>query len=274
MIIKDIPLNIDYVKLGLTIPEMDATLTAYNLESEFEFCNARKRRAVLVLPGGGYSLTSPREAEPIALQFLAADISVFVLNYSCAPSRFPIALVQVAQSLKIMRENAEELNLLPDKLVVCGFSAGGHLASCIGTLWKEFLPKYGFTDETHKPNGIILSYPVISGVHSSHVRSFMNLLGDNPSPKDLEFLSTENRVSKDTPPTFLWHTFEDKSVLVQNSLMFASALAKEGVPFELHVYPKGGHGLSLANNIVCQPEGCIERTADWINKAIAWVCEL
>ncbi len=263
--------NIDYKKIGLEEPQVAPKLTAYVLENSNEFSKDRVRRAVLVCPGGGYGYTSDREAEPIALKFLSEDVTVFVLRYSVAPYRYPTQLVQVGRSLELIRQNAAEWNIDKDKVVVCGFSAGGHLTASIGTLWNKVLPQYGFDGDDHKPNGLILAYPVISSGECGHMGSFVNLLGENRTQEQMDFLSLENQVSSDTPPSFIWHTYQDSCVPVLNSLLFASAMAKENIPFELHVYPKGGHGLSLANEIVCKPDDCIPKVQRWIDLAIEWV---
>lgn len=245
------------------------TLTTYVLDDPLEI--NRKRGAVLICPGGGYAFCSAREAEPIALNFNAAGYHAFVLDYSVAPHVFPDALCEASDSMRIIREHAEEWNVDKDKIAVCGFSAGGHLAASLATLWNtEKAVKCD--DKMNKPNAAILCYPVLTSGEKAHRGSFENLLGENKDNKEmLEYLSLEKRVSKDTPPTFLWHTYTDDGVPVENSLMFADALRKNDVPFEMHIYPKGGHGLSLANKEVCTRETIRPHVGTWAKLVCEWL---
>lgn len=248
------------------------TLTTYILEDPMENCVPRKRPAVIVCPGGGYGYCSRREAEPIALMFNAAGFHAFVIDYSVAPLHvYPEALSEISDSIKLIRKNADEWNVHPDKIAVCGFSAGGHLTASIGTLWNTE-EAIKCEDKSNKPNAIILSYPVITSGEKAHRGSFENLLGERKDDKDmLEFLSLENRVTKDTPPTFLWHTFSDGAVPVENSLMFANALKEKDIPFEMHIYPQGPHGLSLANKEVCIDSMIDLHVATWSNLVCEWL---
>ena len=248
------------------------TLTTYVLEDPMENCSVRQRPAVLVCPGGGYGFCSRREAEPIAIMFNAAGFHAFILDYSVAPLHvYPEALSEVSDSLKLIRKNAEVWNVHPDKIAVCGFSAGGHLTASIGTLWNTE-EAIKCEDKSNKPNAIILSYPVITSGEKAHRGSFDNLLGDRKdNPEMLEFLSLENRVSKDTPPTFLWHTFSDNAVPVENSLMFAKALKENDVPFEMHIYPEGPHGLSTATKEVCIRQTASKHVATWTSLVCEWL---
>ena len=271
--LKELDLGIDYASLGLKPPEKAPSFPGLILKTYDEYCKGRKRPAILVLPGGGYGFTSQREAMPIALEFLAAGISAFVLHYSVAPDvRFPTELVQAYAAVRMIRENAEEWNIDPEQIYVCGFSAGGHLAASTGVFWnRDWVRKLGFLGDSHKPNGLILSYPVITGGEFAHRGSFENLLGDQYSDELVELNSLEKQVSKDTPRCFVWHTSEDGGVPVQNSLLFASALANNGVPFELHVYPHGEHGLSLANELVCDASGVLPKVQSWVPFAKEWI---
>jgi acetyl esterase/lipase len=236
----------------------------------------RPRPAVLVLPGGGYRMTSPREGEPIALQFTAAGIHAFVLHYSVAPNRHPQPLRDASRAMNIIRERAGEWNVDPGRIAVCGFSAGGHLTASLGVHWdKEFLQGVpGLEPGRNRPDGLILGYPVISSGEHGHAGSFGNLLGDVASDDMLRFMSLELQVGDHTPPAFLWHTFDDAAVPVANSLLFAEALRAQGIPFELHVYPEGPHGLALATEETANnPEQVVPRTQSWISQASSWVKE-
>lgn len=239
----------------------------------------KKRPAMLVCPGGGYGMCSDREAEPIACAFLASGFHAFVLRYSVSENaslqspEFSQPLLDASLAMKIIRDNAEKWNVDSEKVAVIGFSAGGHLAGSLGTLWHEdYIYKkidmpYGY----NKPSAMILCYPVLSGGEFAHRGSFNNLYGS--TEQNAEFIkrfSLELCVSDKTVPTFLWHTAEDGAVPVENSLLFSMALSKENIPFELHVFPKGGHGMSLATAEV----GCDSPyVARWIGFAKKWLEE-
>lgn len=237
--------------------------------------SCRKRPAVLVLPGGGYAFTSPREAEPIALQFNAAGYHAFVLDYSVAPAKHPQPLLDAARAMCIIRENAEEWGIYSDKIAVCGFSAGGHLAASLGVHWdKKYLENVeGIEIGKNRPDALILCYPVITSGEYAHRGSFINLLGENPNSELLYEMSLENHVSEKTPTAFIWHTFTDASVPVENSLLFAQALREKNVPFELHIYPEGPHGLSLANEETAEgrPDYISPHIAGWMKLCKEWL---
>ena len=248
-------------------PTLDTYLLAGN----------KKRGAVLICPGGGYGFTSDREAEPVAMQFNAAGFHAFVLYYSVAPRKHPQPLMDVSRAMCILRENADLWNISADKIAVCGFSAGGHLTASLGVHWdKPFLHNIsGLTRGLNQPNAIILSYPVISSGPFAHEGSFINLLGDNPD-KNLRFeMSLEHQVTEKTPPAFLWHTFDDSLVPVENSMLFAQALRKNNIPFELHIYPEGPHGLSLATSETATDTiGVYPHAATWMKLCIEWLHSL
>ncbi|NLB80115.1 MAG: alpha/beta hydrolase [Clostridiaceae bacterium] len=209
---------------------------------------SKKTAAVLVLPGGGYSFCSWREAEPIAVWVNSIGYHAFVLNYSVSPNRHPQPLLDVTRAMCIIRDNADQWNIDSDKIAVCGFSAGGHLAASIGTLWNEACLQNvsGMEEGKNKPNALILGYPVISGGKKAHRGSFRMRLGEDATQAEIEEKSLESRVSSVTPKTFIWSTFNDQAVPVENTLLFSCALRENNVPFELHIFPDGVHGLSLA----------------------------
>lgn len=258
--------------------QSEAKLYTYVLDNSPEIDQNRKRPAVIICPGGGYVTTSDREAEPVAIQMNAMGFHVFILRYSVQPATFPTALTELATAVAYVRNRAEEWNIDANKVIVTGFSAGGHLAASLGVFWeREFLAeRVKFDKDAYKPNGLILSYPVISsGVHA-HQGSFQALLGDQQEELR-ERLSLEKQVNNQTPPTFLWHTFEDASVPVENSMLFAVALKKHNIPFELHIYPSGGHGLSLANEESMNVQnnfGIQEECQNWIDMAGVWIRNL
>ncbi len=232
-----------------------ATLTGYILENSPEL-KVKKRPAILICPGGGYQMTSDREAEPIAVKWLQYGFNAFVLRYSVAPIRYPSSLVQVAKAVAFIRENAVSWGIDAQKIVVAGFSAGGHLAANLGVAWASDTLKQFLGDEAEqwKPDALLLAYPVISSGDFGHLDSFKQLLGDKF--EDLaESLSLEKRVSCQTPPTFLWHTGEDDLVPAENSLAFVQALRNHRIPVEYHLFSYGGHGLSLGNEASAAPNG-------------------
>ena len=237
-----------------------------------------KRPLIFICPGGGYGMTSDREAEPIAMEFLAAGYHAAILRYSCEPARYPTALLQVAASVKYLREHGEEFHIDADKIILQGASAGGHLAASYGVFWKKksFLAEtLGTTADMLKPNGMILIYPVITSGPKAHRGSFENLLGDRYDEL-VEEMSLENQVDQDTPPAFLWHTDEDDCVPVENSVLFFSALHANHVPVELHIFPRGPHGLSLANELTVSPDGYgIQKECEvWVDLAKTWMKNL
>ena len=239
-----------YEKIMIQTRQTEAELTLYLLDNYAEIEIDRIRPTVLICPGGGYSWLSMREAEPIAMQMLAQGFHAAVLRYHVAPYRFPTALAEVACAVAHLRLHTKEYGVDPDKIVVAGFSAGGHLTASIGVFWdKEWLTEYtGCTPEEVKPNGLILSYPVITSGEKAHRGSFNNLLGENASAEQLEFVSLEKQVTAAVPPTFIWHTVGDQLVPVENTLLFTAALQNAGVKFEMHIYPQGVHGLALATD--------------------------
>ena len=256
------------------LPGSCAQVTGYLHTPLTEMAVRRERfPAVVLCPGGAYAMCSQREADPVALRFFAAGYQVFTLLYSTGEkARNFQPLQELSQTFRLVRERAGEYRVDPEKIAVCGFSAGGHLAASTGVFWnRDWVRKLGFLEDSHKPNGLILSYPVITGGEFAHRGSFENLLGDQYSDELVELNSLEKQVSKDTPRCFVWHTSEDGGVPVQNSLLFASALANNGVPFELHVYPHGEHGLSLANELVCDASGVLPKVQSWVPFAKEWI---
>ena len=254
-----------------------ARLVTY-IQDYSEAIGIDNRKLVLLCPGGGYAHTSDREAEAMALQFLAMGYHAAVLRYSVAPAKYPTALLEVAKSVQIIREHAKEWHVDADKIVVEGCSAGGHLAASYCMFWrKPFVAEaLGILGEDAekilKPNGMMLSYPVITSGEFAHRGSFENLLGDRQEELGQE-MSLEFQVSKDVPPAFIWHTFEDGAVPVENSLLLVSALRREGVSTEFHMYPRGCHGLALANELTATPQGGAYEPdcSSWISLAKTWM---
>lgn len=261
----------------------DGVKTAISHNDDFEptletyiIAGNKKRRSVLICPGGGYAYTADREGEIIALQYNASGYHAFVLSYSVAPRRHPQPVLDCARAMCIIRSKAEEWNIDSSKITILGFSAGAHLAATLGVHWnKPLFDTDGISIGTNRPDALILAYPVISMKNYYHKGSRDNLLGPDPDIKLVEELSLETQVSKNTPPSFIWHTYEDAAVPVENSLMFANALRKENIPFELHIYMKGPHGLSLATDETdVAKNGSFPHIAGWVKLTIEWLDDI
>ena len=264
------------IKVGGSLPE--TRLTTY-IQEHYKEIDIETRPLVLACPGGAYAYTSPREGEALAFQFLSMGYHAAVLNYSCAPAVYPTAVAELAYSIKLIREHAVEWHVNPEQIIVLGCSAGGHLAASMGVFWQEgFLAEaLGVKDqELLRPNGLILCYPVITSGEFAHRGSIQNLLGigekelgagENPL---IAKMALENQVSAKTPPTFIWATFTDGSVPVENSLLFVGALRRAGVPTEFHMYPCGGHGLSLATPLTGS-RAVQEEVSSWIKLVHTWI---
>lgn len=252
----------------------DATLEIYLQENMAELERQDQRRpCILLCPGGGYWFVSRREAEPVALHFLPEGFHVCVLTYSTAPSRFPTQLRQVAAAMELICKNAEAWNCDPEKIALMGFSAGGHLAAHYAN--RHDCPQVREQFPESKPAAVsILCYPVITADPAySHRGSFEKLAGEYPqAQEDIEFYSCDKMVTEKTPPTFLWHCTGDKAVPVQNSLLYAQALAEHKVPFQMHIYPGGKHGLStsdLQTNNEIKPDAV--NVKDWLPALKKWL---
>lgn len=209
----------------------------------------RTGATILIFPGGGYGSLAEHEGTGYAEWFAAHGITAYVLKYRLGSNgyRHPVMLQDAARALRMVRAFARRDGLDPNRVGVIGSSAGGHLASTLATHFDAGDPNA--TDlverERSRPDLAVLCYAVISFGEFAHAGSRRNLLGDNPDPELVRNLSNELQVSPTTPPTFLWHTMEDKSVSVENSMLYAAALRRAGVPFSLHVYETGAHGLGL-----------------------------
>ncbi len=208
------------------------------------------RGVVIVCPGGGYRMLAPHEGEPIARWLNGLGIAAFVLEYRVAPHRHPVPLGDVQRAIRLVRSRASEWGLVGQPLGVLGFSAGGHLTASAGVFGDE--GDAGSADPvarmSSRADALVLCYAVISFNRARHQGSIENLLGPDATDAQIAALSLETLVTPATPPTFLWHTADDEKVPVENSLLFASALGRAGVPFALHVYPHGRHGLGLATD--------------------------
>ena len=235
----------------------------------------KKRSALLVIPGGGYScVCADREGYPIAEAFIPYGFNAFILNYYTGKQiPFPIQLTEAALAIKHIKDNAEEYGIDPERVFVIGFSAGGHLAACTATMWHlpEIYESVGATPESIRPTGAMLMYPVISPKY--HDYSFKNLVHyDFPGEQTLEKLSVDKRVTEKSSPVFILHTSDDSVVDVRNSLVYAEACKEAGIQFEMHIYPSAPHGVALANEITSmgRPEWDNKRIAEWVRLASEW----
>lgn len=253
----------------------EAVLEAYLPYNMTEMCREHQRRpCVLICPGGGYAMCSQREAEPVALQYLKEGYNAFVLWYTVAPKHFPHALREVAASVELIHRNAEAWNCDESLVAILGFSAGGHLAALYSNAYdwpevREVLP------ESKPVQASVLCYPVISADPAvAHMGSFECLLGHLPlTPEETERFSCDRLVRDTTPPAFLWHTSEDNCVPVQNSLCYATALADHHVPFELHIFPYGYHGMSLCTRETLDGEITpgMQHAQRWVEESCRWL---
>ncbi len=207
----------------------------------------RRAGAVLICPGGGYQGLTPHEQEPVARKLNAFGFDAFLLRYRTHPDLHPAPYQDVKRAIELVRQRVK-------RVAVMGFSAGGHVAASAGTLWDH---------EDSRPDALILAYPVISLGKAGHAGSRRHLLGDQPNEALISDLSLENRVTRKTPPTYLWHTADDELVPVENSLLLATALSAKQVPYACRIYPSGLHGLGLAED---HPQ-----LSGWFEEALAFL---
>ncbi len=234
------------------------------LMEEFAIKDGRKHSCFLILPGGGYDHMSDHEGANVAKRLNEKGISAFVLYYRLKPYAHPIYLWDVKRAMRYIRYNADKYSIDPCRIGIMGFSAGGHLSCLCAEHYDNF--EYDRVDEIDsadaRPDLLCMCYPVVSITKPiSHMRSGDNICGGNEDVRDL--LSCELNVREDMPHTFIWHTFEDKSVDCRNSLEFALAMKAKEQSFELHIFPKGRHGLDLAEGI--------EGTKQWFSLFCNWL---
>jgi acetyl esterase/lipase len=223
---------------------------------------------VVVCPGGGYqNLALDHEGQQIAEWLNSMGVAAFVLRYRLAPRyRHPAPMQDVQRAIRLVRTRASEFGIAPDRIGVWGFSAGGHLASTAATHFDagEASAADPINRAGSRPDFAILCYPVITFANEyQHGGSRRNLIGENPDPQLVELLSNEKQVTPQTPPTFLFHTTEDKAVPPENSVFFYLALRKAGVPAEMHIYEQGRHGVGLGHTDVALASWS-ERLAQWM----------
>ena len=255
-----------YAYYGLTRPENgQGYLNTYILDPIYA---GRKRPAMLVIAGGGYSGVSLREKEPILLRYASAGFNCFTLDYSVKPVTFPAQLIEGAMAMAYIREHAEEFMIDPELVAAIGFSAGGHLTAMLATMFNAKEVKEALKEKATlvKPNAVILSYPVISSGPKAHLGSFVNLSGGKKGL--MKRLSLENKISKKCPPAFIWGTVNDGVVPSDNALMVALKYREAGIPFEIHLFENGGHGLGVATK---ETRFVNESVQPWVGLSITWL---
>lgn len=222
---------------------------------EFFKSKTPSKGCIIVCPGGAYKdKTMSYEGRDIAEFLTDNGVNAFLLDYRLNPDIHPAPVNDALKAVARARDLSSELGYEKNKIGIMGFSAGGHLAASAGTMW---------TDINNRPDLMILCYPVITMGKYTHIGTKANLMGENMSDALADDLSCENRVDKQTPPAFIWHTAEDEAVPAINSLLFANALSVKNIPFELHIFPKGQHGLGLAQDV--------PGTRAWSGLCIEWL---
>ncbi len=236
-------------------------------------CDGWKRPAVVVIPGGGYEIVSRREGEPVAQAFLSRGFQTFILTYPCAPDgvHYPEQLLEAAVAVDYVRKNARALHVDPEAVFVMGFSAGGHLTGNLAVEYDQVSRLYGKALDC-RPTAVGLCYPVIAP-DAGHFGSFENLLSGMPQAQKEKYmaqLSLDTRVTAQTPPAFLWSTAEDTVVPSENALRYALALARNKIPYELHVYPQGEHGLSVCSREINASLDFLQKNSRWLDDCAAF----
>lgn len=248
--------------------EMEKYLKSYVNPVEPEI-GRRYRIAVIICPGGGYSTLIEREADMVALRYQAYGCQAFILRYPLQ-EQFPQAMYVLAEAVAYIRSRVEEWDIDPEHIFGCGFSAGGHLVASLGCYGGEELKEKLGLKEKCTLNGLILGYPVITGESWGHQESIDNLIRDNYRLK--EWISLEKQIQSDMPPVFVWHCYDDVEVDVDNTLVFVRALRAKNVSCECHIFPAGGHGLSLCDECSAEIESQIRpNVGQWFVLSLNWM---
>lgn len=225
--------------------------------------------AIIVCAGGGYVMRAAHECEPVAAWLCSLRVAGVILDYRVKPYRHPAALCDAQRAVRLVRARASEWNIDPSRVAVCGFSAGGHVAVSAATIFDA-----GHADApgpidclSCRPDAFIACYPVVTFGEFTHLPTMEALLGEDPDPALRAELSLENRVTPATPPGFIWHTVDDPTVPVENSLLLAGALSRHKVPFELHLFQTGlaRHGIGMAADVP---------GANWIEPCARWLARI
>lgn len=212
----------------------------------------KKRACMIIVPGGGYRFVSRREGEIVARKFYDKGYNTFVLTYTTDVTLTePLKeqpMKDLARAIRKIRQGAERYRIDPDKVILCGFSAGGHLCASVGVHYEDIQDDHRvYKKFSCRPDAMILSYPVITSGMYAHKDSFKALYGEKATAKELDYMSLEKHVTENMPPCFVWHTVSDETVPVENSHLFARACKNQGVLYSFHLFSRGKHGLSLAD---------------------------
>ncbi|MCD8390355.1 MAG: alpha/beta hydrolase [Firmicutes bacterium] len=232
------------------------TITCYEANSD---------GAVIVFAGGGYGMKAEHEGPAMCEWLQSIGITCFNVDYRVAPYKHPAEISDAMRAVRLVRRYAEGFGINPNKIAVMGFSAGAHLAGSVSVHYDKemYAPTDDIDTESARPDASILCYSVIDMFEYRHDGSRQNLLGENPPHADKELMSLYKHVTPDTPQAFMWHTSTDQAVPVENTLMYASALSRVKVPFEVHIYPLGPHGLGQAFDV--------PHVAQWKNSLDNWL---
>ncbi len=250
----------------------EAKLYTY-IQDSSRVMKIKERPFILICPGGGFTSVAIREGEPLAVRFLAMGYHVAVLRYSCTPAVFPTALLELASAVKLIHDHSEEWLVQTDKIFVLGCSAGGHIAASLGMFWHEswLAEKAGVKNEILRPAGMILCYPAIN---MPEIFAETLLAGQN-TEEMRELVALEQQVSEHTPEAFIWHTYSDAVVPVENSLRLITAMRKYQIPVEFHMYPRGEHGLAAADELTQHANGSKfqKECQSWLELVHTWLRE-
>lgn len=242
-----------YEHFGLPAPKgAQGELTCLYDNAPAEMGLIRKRPAVLIIPGGGYAFVSDREAAPIALKWMARGYAAFVLRYSVEPLGFPTQLREACMAMRYIRENSSRFEVNPHMIAAIGFSAGGHLCGTLGTMYD--CPEVQDLGDAAllRPDALGLCYAVLLSWGPTHGETIRVVSGGDEALA--KRLSIDSQVRPDMPPVYIWHTRTDAVVPCRNSLILAQALDDAGVPYALHIYHDGNHGLATADPITCSTD--------------------
>ena len=267
MIVEKIDL---YEYFGLSRKEGEKGFLTCYIHKEYDFAKDRIRPAMLIVAGGGYSHLSEREKQPVAFKYMENGFNCFILDYSTAPECYPTQQFEAVMAMIFIRKNARKFRLDAKKVVALGFSAGAHLCGMLATVTEDEMKDFALKEAIDfvRPNALVLGYPVVSGVKSPHVVSFANLTNNNKSLYGK--LSLENRVDKNTPPSFIWGCLDDPVVPSDNGFLLAKVYKRMGIPFEYHLFENcnGIHGLSI-----CEKETLYENETVrvWLQLSKNWL---
>ena len=249
----------------------DAPVIGYIHDDHDRLVAHKSRPAIIICAGGAYRWLSPREKDPVALHFFAMGYQAFLIEYSVKERAGQLRpLRELAETVRLLRDNARDWHIERGHVAVLGFSAGGHLAASLGILWNHEDVRLG---EDCRPDALVLCYPVITAGDFAHRESIDYVTGGDAALTEL--LSLEKQVTGDMPPCFLWHCVGDESVPVENSLLLAAAMQRAQIPYECHLFAGGAHGISMCNQEVETPNAeaarWIELCDTWLNKQFDYI---